>query len=183
MAAVIRVIIPVLLLGLLWSASQTAYLLPRDGLLTAPSLLALTSLLLAFFITLLFALLPALALYAPENNSRVNVKAGPVLAVWNPSKTQVLLYVALAYATTIFLFAVVFLLINNYDEKAFTPGLAGLGTASYFSVVTIATVGYGDILPVSGWARSAASAEILVGVGYTVLFFSIIAGFLRERRR
>src|SRR6266566_2872160 len=108
MAAVIRVIIPVLLLGLLWGASQTAYLLPRDGLLTAPSWLALTGLLLAFIITLLFALLPALALYAPENNSRVNVKAGPVLAVWNPSKSQVLLYVALAYATTIFLFAVVF---------------------------------------------------------------------------
>lgn len=180
MSAVIRVIIAILFLGLLWEASQTAYLLPRDGL-TAHSSLALIALLVAFVVALLLAVLPALALYAPEKSSRVNVKAGRVLAVWNPSKSQVLLYVALAYGTTIYLFAVVFLLINNSDEKAFTPFLAGLGTASYFSVVTIATVGYGDIQPVSGWARFAASGEVLVGVAYTVLFFSIVAGFLRER--
>ena len=183
MAIVIRIITAILLIGLLWGGSQTAYLLPRDGLLTWSSLLAAFAFLMAGLVTVMLALLPALSLYSPENNARANVKAGPVLAVWNPSKSQVLTYVALAYVTTIYLFAVLFLLISNCDQKAFTPSLPGLGTASYFSVVTIATVGYGDIQPVSGWARFAASAEILVGVAYTVLFFSVVAGFLRERPR
>jgi Ion channel len=127
--------------------------------------------------------LPAISLYSPENSARASANVGRFLAVWNPSKRQVLSYVSPAYATTIFLFAVVFLLINNFVEDAFTPRLPRLGAASYFSVVTIATVGYGDILPVSGWARFAVSTEILVGVGYTVLFFSVVAGFLRERPR
>jgi voltage-gated potassium channel len=56
-----------------------------------------------------------------------------------------------------------------------------LCTAVYFSIVTIATVGYGDIQPASVWARLRASAEILIGVAYTVFFFSVIAGFLRGR--
>jgi hypothetical protein len=54
--------------------------------------------------------------------------------------------------------------------------------AAYFSVVTIATVDYGDIVPVSAWARFMASAEILIGVAYGVFFFAVIAGFLREDR-
>ena len=35
-----------------------------------------------------------------------------------------------------------------------------LGTAIYFSVVTITTAGYGDITPASGLARAAACWEI-----------------------
>ena len=60
--------------------------------------------------------------------------------------------------------------------------IKALSTAAYFSVVTIATVGYGDIVPVSAWARFMASAEILIGVAYGVFFFAVIAGFLREDR-
>jgi voltage-gated potassium channel len=82
---------------------------------------------------------------------------------------------------TIYLFSVICLLISKHDVHAFTPALESLCAAAYFSIVTIATVGYGDIVPASGSARLMASAEILVGVAYTVFFFSVIAGFLRER--
>jgi hypothetical protein len=131
MAVAIRIIIAILLIGLLWGGGQTAHLLPQEGLLTWRSLLATSALLLGCLLTLMLALLPALSLYSPENNVRANVKAGSVLAVWNPSKSQVLTYVALAYAATIYLFGVLFLLISNYDQQAFTPNLMGLGTASY----------------------------------------------------
>jgi voltage-gated potassium channel len=84
---------------------------------------------------------------------------------------------------TIYMFSVIYLLISKTDTHAFTPTIESLGTAAYFSIVTIATVGYGDIQPASGWARLLACAEILIGVAYTVFFFSVIAGFLRERDR
>jgi hypothetical protein len=64
------------------------------------------------------AVLPALTIYSPEHNSRAKLQAGRVLAVWNPSRRQVLSYVALACCVTILLFAVVFLLINNYEPQA-----------------------------------------------------------------
>jgi hypothetical protein len=82
---------------------------------------------------------------------------------------------------TIYVFSVIFLVVSNYDASAFSPTIERLGTAAYFSIVTIATVGYGDIQPVNGWARFMASAEILIGVAYSVFFLSVIAGFLRER--
>jgi Ion channel. len=51
----------------------------------------------------------------------------------------------------------------------------------YFSVITIATVGFGDIVPVSSAARLMVVGEVLLGVAYAVFFFSIIAAFLREK--
>jgi voltage-gated potassium channel len=183
METLLRIILPVILLLLLWSASQTATLLPHYGVFALSSLLAIAAFLVACVLAVLFAVLPAISLYSLENNGRARVSVWKFLAVWNPSKRQVLSYVTLAYAMTIFLFAVVFLLISNADQAAFAPTLPSMGAASYFSIVTIATVGYGDIQPVSGWARFSASTEILVGVAYTVLFFSVVAGFLREKDR
>jgi hypothetical protein len=40
----------------------------------------------------------------------------------------------------------------------------------YFSLVTIATVGYGDIQPAIGWTQVAAGLEILFGLGFVVIF-------------
>lgn len=53
-------------------------------------------------------------------------------------------------------------------------------TAIYFSVVTIATVGYGDITPKSGPSRLLVSLEIVIGVAFTIVLFSIAATFVRE---
>jgi hypothetical protein len=52
----------------------------------------------------------------------------------------------------------------------------------YFSIVTMATVGFGEVVPLSDWARALVSAEIILGVAYQVFFFSIVASFVRERR-
>ena len=71
---------------------------------------------------------------------------------------------------TIYLFAIVFRAICNFDKSAFNPTIESLGTATYFSIVTIATVGYGDIVPTSGVARLLVSFEILSGLAYGVLY-------------
>lgn len=130
---------------------------------------------------LLNAVLAAIAIYAPEHNSFVEIRLGPFLARYNPSKIQTLGYVAFSYALTIYLFAIIFRTISNFDENAFKPAIDTLGAAIYFSIVTMATVGYGDILPISGFARFMVSVEILTGVAYGVFFLSVIATFLRER--
>lgn len=50
-----------------------------------------------------------------------------------------------------------------------TPHIVGFFDALYFSVITFATVGYGDYVPV-GWVRIIAILESLAGVFLTPLF-------------
>jgi hypothetical protein len=53
----------------------------------------------------------------------------------------------------------------------------------YFSFVTQATVGYGDLTPAGGAARSFAVAEMLFGQIYLVTVVSLIVSNLPARRR
>ena len=53
----------------------------------------------------------------------------------------------------------------------------------YFSFVTLCTVGYGDLTPGGGVARSFAVAEMLVGQIYLVTVVSLIVSNLPARRR
>lgn len=53
----------------------------------------------------------------------------------------------------------------------------------YFSVVTLTTVGYGDLVPTSDTTRLFVSFYILIGVGGTVAALGIIANDLMQRRQ
>lgn len=70
--------------------------------------------------------------------------------------------------------------LSRYPAGDFYPG-PPLSTfeALYFSLTTIATVGYGDIHPRGTLSRSLVMCEILVGLIYVVFVFSIIAEFVR----
>jgi voltage-gated potassium channel len=52
----------------------------------------------------------------------------------------------------------------------------------YFSIVTVATVGYGDITPVTDIARFVAAIEVVMGVLLLLFGFSEIMSYMRERR-
>ena len=62
------------------------------------------------------------------------------------------------------------------------PDEATTSDALYFSFVTLCTVGYGDILPVSDVARTFAVVEMLIGQIYLVTIVSLIVANLRPRR-
>jgi hypothetical protein len=49
-------------------------------------------------------------------------------------------------------------------------------TTLYYSYATLTTLGYGDVLPVSAWARSLASIEAIVGVMYTTIIMARLVG-------
>ena len=51
----------------------------------------------------------------------------------------------------------------------------------YYSYVTLTTLGYGDILPVSSWARSLVSLEAVVGVLYLAILMARLVGLYGQR--
>src|ERR1051325_5289965 len=112
-----------------------------------------------------------------------------ILPIWNKnttvarrqSKRTTLVTATIAYLTTIYGFALLFRFIQLCDTDAFAEKITNMVTATYFSIVTIATVGYGDITPKTITSRIVVSIEILLGVAYSVFFLSIIAAFIRER--
>lgn len=50
----------------------------------------------------------------------------------------------------------------------------------YFSFVTIATVGYGDILPLSKFSRILVVAEVIIGIGWITVVFAAITAYLQK---
>ena len=52
----------------------------------------------------------------------------------------------------------------------------------YFSVVTVSTVGYGDLTPTTSLGRWFAIFYMLVGIGLVGLALGIVGGFLMARQ-
>lgn len=81
-------------------------------------------------------------------------------------------------------FAALYLDAWRHNANAFhgLPEHPVFGDFLYFSVMTMATVGYGDISPGIGYTRSLAVAEVMVGLVWTTL---VLAGvlWLHERPR
>ena len=60
---------------------------------------------------------------------------------------------------------------------AFNESLTSFLQAFYFSTMTLATVGYGDIAPVAGRARLLVTLEVIVGIGLLGFILGRVAGF------
>jgi voltage-gated potassium channel Kch len=71
------------------------------------------------------------------------------------------------------------------DDGRFYAELLGpsRSDALYFSYVTLATVGYGDLTPATELGRTLAVAEALLGQIYLVTVVALIVGNLGGRRR
>lgn len=58
---------------------------------------------------------------------------------------------------------------------------ASIGDFFYFSVTTIATLGYGDAVPASPLARFLSSLEAIVGIGWITVGFAGVLAYLQPR--
>ena len=70
---------------------------------------------------------------------------------------------------------------------AFSPGSIQMGNQAdrqtellYFSLVTLSTVGYGDIVPLSGMARIVTALEGVTGVLYIAITVALLVGRFRN---
>jgi hypothetical protein len=69
-------------------------------------------------------------------------------------------------------------------SENYSSAPARVGLLRYFSFVTLTTLGYGDILPVSPIARSLATSEALFGQLYpAVMIARLISLEILDRRR
>jgi hypothetical protein len=77
------------------------------------------------------------------------------------------MYVMLGFA-----FGAIFYLINILEPGSFAASGTESPDLMYFSFVTLATLGYGDITPKTNIARSLAVIEALVGMLYIAIFMA-----------
>jgi hypothetical protein len=77
------------------------------------------------------------------------------------------MYVMLGFA-----FGAVFYLVNILNPNSFAANGTESPDLMYFSFVTLATLGYGDITPKTNIARSLAVIEALVGMLYIAIFMA-----------
>lgn len=65
------------------------------------------------------------------------------------------------------------LLVMLLDRKDFPT----YGTAVWWAVVTLGTVGYGDVVPHSAWGRFVGSVVIVVGVTFLSFLIAIVTSY------
>jgi voltage-gated potassium channel len=92
------------------------------------------------------------------------------------------------YALLVILFASIFSIVSQFSAgDHFLVGSVAralsFSEAMHFSIVTISTVGYGDIVPASSIARVLASIEVVCGVMLLMFGVSELLEYTREHRK
>jgi hypothetical protein len=98
--------------------------------------------------------------------------------------TPTVLGVLTVYLLLALLFASLNQFFTAFDTEGYLTGVTGLPGAAdqlYFSVITLATVGYGDITPASQVARAVAVVEALTGQVYLVSVVAAVVGGWNRR--
>jgi len=96
-----------------------------------------------------------------------------------------------AYLLVAGLFTQVYMCLLTWDPASFSlpAGVAGRpvhllhADMTYFSLVTLATVGYGDVLPVTSTARMLAMFQAVTGQFYIAVVVAIFVGAYSAQRR
>ena len=103
------------------------------------------------------------------------------LATYRAIDFQFVLGLLVVYVLIGLAFAYLYLLVELVFGSAFTKALT-LSSAEYYSYITLATVGYGDISPVNPIAQSLAVGEAIFGQLYLVSVVSIAVGSFGRSR-
>jgi voltage-gated potassium channel len=87
---------------------------------------------------------------------------------------RVLPYLIATMFVIVFVFATVMRLVDEEDFNTF-------GTALWWAVATVTTVGYGDVVPTTAFGRSIASVLMITGFAFLSLITGTIASVLVAR--
>lgn len=67
-------------------------------------------------------------------------------------------------------------------ESGTNSTLASYGDALWWAIVTVTTVGYGDISPITAWGRIVATALMIIGIGLFGVVTANIAAYVNRQR-
>lgn len=90
-----------------------------------------------------------------------------------------------AYLLLAFAFGLIYNFLIIRSPESFKGALSTnnhFGDAIYFSLVTIATLGYGDIVPATNAARTIATIEAVVGQFYVAVIVAVLVGLFISQR-
>lgn len=79
-------------------------------------------------------------------------------------------------------FGLIYYFLYKMDPKSFSMPLDAFDSV-YFSLVTVSTLGYGEIHPLSKYARAIAMAELLVGMWFFITVVPVAVADQAERLR
>lgn len=97
------------------------------------------------------------------------------------NRIQSLFQILFGYFLTIVTFALLYETIWLFDINAFSNKVEmHLLNSIYFSVITSATIGYGDIAPVSTLAKITVCFEVFISLFYTILVFISLPSLIRK---
>ncbi len=150
-----------------------SFALPRFGLTPAGQDVALLISMSAIAISVAYAardivvLLIDIALVFEGVSARIDRLLMPVMAFLTFYSLLVVVFACLYRIADLALHGTQFLVMGS-------PARLGLVDALYFSVITIATVGYGDIIPAGPLVRALASVEVVAGLLLLLFGFSEI---------
>jgi hypothetical protein len=107
----------------------------------------------------------------------------PIISDIQRSKSRVegLLLAFFSYLLNIYAFSVLYSFIDSSEQGCFSKHLINTFQSFYFSVVTMATVGYGDIYPTCQKSQAIVMSEIFIGLIYAVFLFSIAVDSTKPR--
>ena len=81
--------------------------------------------------------------------------------------------------TTLSVALVAGLVVTIIDKEDFPD----YGTAVWWAIVTLATVGYGDVVPHTGWGRVVGSVVIIVGVTFIAFLTAVVTSLFVEEEQ
>ena len=85
--------------------------------------------------------------------------------------------------TSVFALLMVMMIVIFLSEQKTNSSINSLFDAFWYTIVTVTTVGYGDIAPASFWGRLSAMALLLVGVAIFGALSGKFASFILDRQQ
>ena len=89
-----------------------------------------------------------------------------------------------AFILTVTVFAIEYLALDKITPGSFQGVIeSSFGQFVYFSFTVITTTGFGDIVPMTGWARFLSSFEVLYGILIAIILFLVFTTVTVDRYR
>ena len=93
-------------------------------------------------------------------------------------KTSGVTQTVIGFVSFLIIASVTMLFLESYEEAS---GIKDLFNSLWFSIVTVTTVGYGDVYPVTGMGKLLSGIIALIGVGIVALPTGIISSAFIEK--